>query len=359
MKTIKTSILLIIVLLSSSCIEEDFFGYSPYGEIKNFQVSNQSGRANINNEHKTVEVEIPGGVALDQLTINELEVSSFAKPDVQVGSSIDLREPARISLTAEDGTVTVWTVEAFVASSAPQLTNSNFQFWHQVNAGYYEPGESQSTTIWGTGNPGGAMIDKIATTPLEIANGNNAAHLETLDNGFIGQIAGTPITAATIYTGKFNADNIDLNNPRAAVELGTPFTGRPSAFTFNYQYTPGAENKDRGGNILDEGDQLDIYMFLEIRQDGKAKRLATGWFRSGDKVEDMTGKQVDLIYGALDSSFPEELLPEDGYVSSDSVDFILPTHISFLATSSYQGDKFAGAVGSTLIIDDLELVYGE
>jgi hypothetical protein len=184
--------------------------------------------------------------------------------------------------------------------------------------------------------------------------------LETLDNGFIGGIVGTPITAATIYTGKFNSDNIDLDNPRAAVDLGTPFAGRPAAFTFNYQYVPGLENKDREGNLLDYDDQLDIYLFLEVRQGNSVKRLATGWFRSGEQVEDVTAKQVDLVYGTLDDeSYPEELLPEDGYVSDDSLDFILPTHISFLATSSFEGDKFAGAIGSTLIIDDLELIYSE
>ena len=353
------TILFVFMFLGSGCFEEDFFGLSPYGEIKSFQVSNQSGRANINSESKTIKVEIPAGVALDQLIVNELALSSFATADVNIGDAIDLREPVIISVTAEDGSVTVWTVEAFVASSTPQLPNSDFQLWYQVNAGYYEPGESEGTTIWGTGNPGGALIDKIATTPLEIAQGNNAAHLETLDNGFLGSLVGTPITAATIYTGRFNSDNIDINNPRAAVVLGTPFAGRPEAFAFNYQYTPGAENKDREGNLLDEGDQLDIYLFLEVRQGDEAKRLATGWFRSGEKVEEMTAKQVDLIYGPLHATFPEELLPEDGYVSSDSLEFILPTHISFLATSSFQGDKFAGAIGSTLIIDDLELVYDE
>ena len=160
--------LFIFIFLCSSCLEEDFFGFSPYGEIKSFQVSNQSGRERLNSEGKTVVVEIPGGVALDQHTINDLTLSLFATADVQVGDLIDLREPANISTTAEDGSITLWTVEAFVASSTPQLPNSNFLLWYQVNAGYYEPGESESTTIWGTGNPGVALIDKIATTPLEI-----------------------------------------------------------------------------------------------------------------------------------------------------------------------------------------------
>ncbi len=357
MKTINLSILLLLFLFLGSCIDEDFFGLSPYGEIKDIRISNQSGIALINSQDKTIEVEIPGGVDLTQLTINELSLSSFAVADIGVGSEIDLTDPYTITVTAEDKSVTVWTLEAFVASETPQLVNSDFQLWHRVNAGYFEPGESESTTIWGTGNPGGAIIDKIATTPIEITNGNNAAHLETLDNGALGQLVGTPITAATIYTGRFNSDKIDLDNPRAAVELGTPFAGRPISFTFKYQYIPGAENKDREGNLLSEGDKCDIYLFLEVREGNESRRLATGWFRSGELVDNLTTINVELVYGALDSSFPPELVPEDGYVPEESLDFIVPTHLSVLATSSYKGDQFSGAIGSTLIIDDLELVY--
>ena len=357
MKTINILGLFILYYLASSCIDEDYFGLSPYGEIKEIQISNQSGTAEINRTDKTVKVEIPAGVALNQLIINKLVISSFATPSIEEGGIIDLREPATISIVAEDGTVTDWVIESFVASSTPQLAGGDFQSWHRVNGGYYEPGESESSTIWGTGNPGGSMIDKIATTPFEILNGNKAAHLQTLDNGFLGGIVGARITAATIYTGKFNSDNIDISNPRAAVELGTPFTGRPSGFSFTYKYTPGPENKDRQGNNLGYDDQMDVYMFLEVREDGKVKRLATGWFRSGAEIDEMALKQVNLVYGELDSSFPEELLPEDGYVSEESVHYVLPTHISFLATSSFEGDKFAGAVGSTLVLDDLELIY--
>ncbi len=352
-----TFIALTITILIGSCVGDDYFGLSSFGEIKEIEVANQAGQARIDSKNKTIQLDIPGGVPLDQLEVQVLTLSTFAEADIAVGDLVDLREELTISVTAEDGTITIWTVTAFVASSTPQLPNSDFQLWHQVNAGYFEPGEDQSSTIWGTGNPGGAILDKIATTPIEIENGNNAARLVTLDNGFVGQIAGTPITAATIYTGRFDPDNIDLNDPRAAVVLGTLFSGRPEAFSLRYKYVPGSVNKDRQGNTLSYGDQLDIYMFLEVRSGNKARRLATGWFRSGDEVTDMTDLEVQLIYGTLDSSFPDELLPADGFVPADSSEFALPTHLSFLATSSFDGAKFAGAVGSELIIDDLELIY--
>jgi hypothetical protein len=52
------------------------------------------------------------------------------------------------------------------------------------------------------------------------------------------------------------------------------------------------------------------------------------------------------------------MYPENNaYVSDDLAQFALPTHITFVASSSFDGANFAGAIDSTLIIDDVELVY--
>ena len=50
---------------------------------------------------------------------------------------------------------------------------------------------------------------------------------------------------------------------------------------------------------------------------------------------------------------------DHGFVSADSASFVLPTHITFVASSSFDGANFAGAIGSVLIIDDVEMVYKE
>jgi len=47
------------------------------------------------------------------------------------------------------------------------------------------------------------------------------------------------------------------------------------------------------------------------------------------------------------------------FVPADSAAYMLPTHITFVASSSYAGAVFAGAIGSELFIDDVEMVYEE
>jgi hypothetical protein len=349
---------LVLILILFSCVKEDYFGLSPYGNIKDLVVSNQATNAKINTDSLTLTVEIPGGVDLSEIEIQSIEVSSFATTDKQIGDVLNLNTPQTILVTAEDGSIHTWTVSSFVASVTPPLENGDFNLWYKTASDYYEPGESASNTIWGTGNQGTQILGKLATTPFDLGNENLAVKMETLDNGRLAGTFGAPISAGSVFTGVFNPDNIDPANPQAATEFGTPFIGRPEKLRVKYSYAPGSENKDKQGNVLDYSDACDIYALLEVRIGGKTERLATAWFRSEELEEDLTSLELAFTYGELDNSFPEYMLPVDhGFVSADSAAFILPTHISFIATSSFGGANFAGAIGSILIIDDVELVY--
>lgn len=346
------------VAVFTSCIKEDHFGESEYANIKKMEVSNQSGNAVINSADATVTVEIPGGVDLSEITIQTLELSSFATSDKQVGDVIDLSDDVVLTIVSENGTSRQWTISAFVASAEPQLDNGNLNQWYKTATNYYEPGASAETTIWGTGNGGTQLLNKLATIPKDLGDGNLAAQMETLDNGPLGQLAGTPISSGSLFTGFFNPDKISTTNPEAAIEFGTPFAGRPGKIKMKYSYTPGEVNKDKSGTVLDTGDACDIYALLEVRLDGNIERLATAWFRSDDLQSDLVTVEIPFTYGALDNSFPGYMHPENGqFVDADSALFMLPTHIVFVASSSYDGANFAGAVGSTLVVDDVELIY--
>jgi hypothetical protein len=348
-----------IVVLFSSCVKENHFRYSPYGNIKDIEISNQASKATIDQENLTVQVEFPGGVDLSSSLIRSISLSSFATSNKASGDMLDLNQIAEILVTAENGNVVSWKVEPFIASSTPQLVNGDLNAWYQTSSGgYYEPGLDEATTIWGTGNPGTQILKLLATTPIEIEDDNLAAKLETLDNGELSGAFGAPISAGSIFTGKFDKDKIDPSNPQAAIDFGTPFSGRPLQLQFKYTYSPGPVNKDKNGNTLSYGDQCDVYAYLEIRTTEKIERLATAWFRSGDLQSDFITKNMDFTYGALDNSFPDYMKPENGlYVSADSASFVLPTHITFVASSSYDGANFAGAIDSELVVDGIEMVY--
>lgn len=356
----KIFIYFITLVLIASCVSEDYYGRSPYGNIKEIRVSNQASNATIYNDSLLVIIEIPAGVDLTEIRIQAIEVSSFANADRGVGDFLDLSDFGIINVEAEDGSLHTWRIEAFVASATPQLNNWDLNLWYKTTSGYYEPGADANSTIWATGNAGTQILNRLATIPEDLGNGNLAAKLITLDNGSLAGTFGAPISAGSLITGFFDKDMLDPSNPMAAIDFGTPFTGRPLSMKFKYSFSPGVENKDRDGNVLDYPDACDIYALLEVRLGDKTERLATAWFRLDEKQEDFITKEVVFTYGELDSSFPDYMKPVDqGYVSTDSASFILPTHITFVASSSYNGANFAGAIGSTLIIDDIEMIYEE
>lgn len=341
-----------------SCVDEDYYGASQYGNIKEILVSNQSGNAIIMTDSLLVTVEIPGGVDLSAITIENIKVSSFARANKQEGDMLNLENDDTIDITAEDGSIFTWTIRAFVASSTPQLDNGNLNSWYLARGNYYEPGTDANSTIWGTGNPGTQILNNLATIPEDLGADNLAAKMITLDNGTLAGTFGAPISAGSIFTGFFNSDNIELSNPQAAIEFGTPFSGRPVKVRFKYSYVPGPVNKNGDGEVLDYSDACDIYAILEIRQGGGIQRLGTAWFRSEVIQEALVTQEIVFTYGELDASFPEYMYPVDNsYVSNQLAQFALPTHITFVASSSFDGANFAGAIDSTLVIDDVELVY--
>ncbi len=356
----KIILILFISFFTFSCIKEDFFGFSNFGNIKTILVSNQASNANINPSELTVEVEIPAGVDLSSISIETLTLSSFATSNKQVGDRLDLSEPQEILVTAEDGTIYSWTIIPIVASDAPQLDNGDFNLWYKTSTDYFEPGKDASSTIWGTSNPGTQILNKLATIPFDLGSQNLAAQMITLDNGFLAGTFGAPISAGSVYTGVFNTDKIDPSNPQAAIDFGIPFSGRPEKLRLKYQFKRGEVNKDKKGKVLEYPDMLDIYALLEIRIGGKTERLATAWFRSSENQPEFITLEIPFTYGKLDASFPDFMNPTDhGFVSADSATFVLPTHITFVGSSSFDGANFAGAIGSTLIIDDVEMVYKE
>ena len=55
------------------------------------------------------------------------------------------------------------------------------------------------------------------------------------------------------------------------------------------------------------------------------------------------GKKQSLIKGAI--------------ITVEFANYFSPTHLTFVASSSYDGANFAGAIVSTLVVDVIAMVY--
>lgn len=346
---------LVLFLLGTqqSCLRDDFFGLSPYNDILSFQLPGQSGLSQINTDTRTITIAMPAQADLTAIVPLSIEISNLAT--IQPGTDViqNFSEPVIYTVTAEDGTNAIWTINTETAQSNPQLPNSNFDLWYAVSD-YWQPGQSSQNTVWDTANRGVAIAGDANTVREDLGNGDFAVKMTSVAAPLVVRMA-----AATLFTGKFTSGFPSVTNPRSNIDFGTPFSGRPTAFKIDYRYIPGASYEDANGNTLSGSDQCDMYILLQQRDGDVVQRIGTGWFRNATAEPSWTTIEVPIKYRQLTADDPEfeyaNIRTDEGEVWGNPQ--ATPTHIVVVFSSSALGDSFTGAIGSELWLNNLELIY--
>lgn len=274
-------------------------------------------------------IQLSAGATIPSVTNGEI---IFNNPD----------EVKNIQVVAEDGTFQDWYI--FIVHH--QLQNSNFETWFD-NKGmngfnYKEIGPSYETSIWATANLGTSIYGQYGTQPLVNEEGNFVKIMTDSTERL-------PLTAATLFTGKFNLAGATSNptDPREATIFGTPFKYKPTAIQFKFKYQAGEKYIQAtlndpsdifGGFTVSEiegEDQCSIYAILEKRTDNEVYEIA----------------RAELFSETTQDVITETTIPFN-YTSDEE-----PTHIIVVFASSKGGDLWKGAVGSTLIVENLKLIY--
>jgi hypothetical protein len=274
-----------------------------------------------------------------------IEVSEGASilPASQTEVTFNCKEDAiKYVITSEDGTTQEWNVTL----RDNQIPNTDFSNWYEQigmnGKSFWEPGKSLEATVWGTANMGTSTYSVYGTTKL-VEDSNTRVKIST------GETEVVPITSGTLFLGKFDIQGAIQNptDPEKATDFGLPFILKPSAIRFKYSYIAGdtlrkftLKDTDNLFGGFDEvsiagTDECMIYALLEVRDGDYVKEIARVEYSGGTTGSDLTELTLDLVYTSTET----------------------PTHISIVFASSKDGDKYTGAVGSTLIIDDLELIY--
>lgn len=211
---------------------------------------------------------------------------------------------------------------------------------------------------WASGNPGYVTVagDKPAseypTTVTEGKNGGLAAKMQTVYTSTFAAATGNPIAAGNLFLGSFK---INLLNTLRSTRFGLPYSGPlPKHLRANYKYQPGPEVRDQDFKVVPgEVDSFDIYAIIfESRSKDN--------FQYGDHdFKDQRNIAIARIPAAQrlpsanwrEITFPFELLP--GKTFDPNKEHVL----AIVMSSSINGARFTGAIGSTLIVDDIELIY--
>ena len=196
------------------------------------------------------------------------------------------------------------------------------------------------------------------TTCAEGFNGD-CIKLTTRDTGLLGKASKMPIAAGSIFIGEFDSSNA-MKAPLEATRMGMqilPQGVKPLSLTGYYKYTPGEKFTDKNKKEVEgRRDACSVYavvfevdpnnfeplnganvtsserivLIAEMQNPGEP----TEWERFDIPFEPMNGKEFDY-----------EKLANNEYA------------ITIVASSSKDGAFFEGAVGSTLLIDEIKIEW--
>ena len=291
------------------------------------------------------------------------------------GSEHDFSQgPVTYTVTSEDGAykrayeVSVdyypVTVSNFDFEGCSLYTNTNGKKWYVWND--YDASEEPN---WASGNAGfsiargSAKPEEYPTTPLENGYEGKGVMLRTCDTGGFGAMVNMRIAAGNLFTGVFDSKKA-TSSPMAATHFGegvkNKIYNRPLRFSGYYQYTPGETFQDKQGNaVAGRVDQGDIYAVVYKNTDDNG----AAFYLTGDNV--LTSPQIVLL-----ARVPSVTKTDDGWSFFDipfdpkgTFDHATLAaggyNMAVVFTSSIEGAAFEGAIGSTLLIDKVRVVYND
>lgn len=296
------------------------------------------------------------------------------------GSQQDFTHPINYVVTSESGNYTkAYKVSMFKAElqgkysfENPKLfENKKFYEWFETEQNGRElPQEEATVKLWDSGNSGFFLSyimnpndlptpDKMITTIEPNGKIGKGVRMSTQITGEFGQ-SFAPIAAGNIFTGTFVTN---ILKPVESPRFGIPYTQdeEPTLMTGYYKYQPGEEflvHADGGKTNLTQ-DTFDAYAIFFEKTKANDYLKATHDFRFIDNPMD----DPRIISYA-------RISPEDRQITQDWTYFELDFHrildrkmeegkqymIAIVFTSSLEGDKYNGAIGSTLCIDEIEIL---
>lgn len=230
----------------------------------------------------------------------------------------------------------------------------------------FEPGTSTSVSRvlqWSSGNPGfklTSMADGRTGYPTQqITDGyrGKGLKLTTCDTGSFGAMVKMYIAAGNLFIGSFDLANA-LKDPLRATKFGIQYYKRPVSLKGYYNFKAGEVYTDEGVVQKDKKDRFDIYAILYEADDntfmldgGNSLDLTSGKLVSIARITEADAKETDT-WTAFDLPFEA--------VNGKSIDTGKLQNgkykLSIVLSSSVDGAYFKGAVGSTLYVDELELI---
>lgn len=361
---IKNLSLFILCMLSiTSCIKDEPLNME--ADIIDMKVEDGVFITRAITEH-TVQLFVSDNADYSHLT-PIIEVTAGATIEPKSGTSQDFSNGKNViyTVTSEDGKYTkTYTV---TVTSKISLKNT-FEEW--TTAGTEKaPYPILSDLLWSNANSGLSILVGTGSLTLDhyptdkttdCVNGKYSAILRTIKGTKVFGID-YPIFSGSFFRGAFSAN---MSNPLKSLILGQAHpkeNGKPIMFNGYYKYTPGDIFTGKDGKVIaNRTDSLSMYAIIFKVSKGAP---ANEEFLDGESI--LTSPRV---VGTAKWSHTDESIVEtpanNGFIHfsipfsyKEELDFTKNDYrLTIVLASSKDGNEYQGAVGSTLIADDLELV---
>lgn len=374
----KTKTLLAIITIASifsSCIKDEPLGKET--DITEFTVD---GNGFISSDISVSSISVIVSEYADlSNVIPQINLSAGATISPESGVKQDFSEgPITYRVTSEDEKYHKDYIVSFIKPSSLKL-KFDFENWEKTAQGFYtmmvKDSNGKFIKVWDSGNPGIAFISSkesdFATMPTTNLpyKGQYAAKLETLKGITFGNQK-MPIFSGSLFYGNFTLE-YGIKEPRICLKLGQyypKYLGKPIKFTGYYKYQAGEryiylDDNYNEVETTEIKDEMSIYAVLFRVTKGQA---------NNEFLDGITIMNSDKIVARADwkpeTASQTDSPAEDGkgytrfeipfvYKNNEELDFDKYDYkLTIMFASSKDGNEYKGALGSTLIVDEAEII---
>lgn len=354
----------LIVALLSACIKDE--PLSREADIIEIIVEGDAFLDRSISEDNRIELILSDKADLTKIT-TILTLTPYATVTPESGTPIDLSYGKKVvyTVTSQDGNYK----KDYIVKVGNIKMKYEFEEWETAGSGKF-PYPILTDPSWSNANSGVVMalvigalkeFERFPTKDTTLCvNGQYAASLQTIKGGkIIGK--NYSIFAGNLLRGDFSAN---MANPLKSLKLGRNHpreVGKPTHFKGFYKYTPGPVMIGANGNpIPGRTDEMSMYAALfrvtkgaapdKEFLDGESILISENVVARAEWRPDAKGLiENEAINGFVEFSIP---FTYTGPLDYDLYDY----RLTIVCSSSKDGNLYEGAVGSTLIVDDLEIV---
>ena len=275
--------------------------------------------------------------------------------------------PRLFKVTSEDGafsatyTIRLWQTEMPFTYDFETLSSENP--YHK----FTEDNPSSGTIIrrleLASGNPG-FELTKMAKAPdgyptVQVnggVDGGKCVKLETKDTGSFGSMVKMYIAAGNLFIGSFEVGQALSGNAMKATHFGFPFFYYPLRLEGWYKYKAGPTFSSKGKPVEGRKDECDIYGVL-YETDDNVQFLDGSTSLNSPNIVALARNIKELPETDIWKQFNFKFEPQNGKsIDPDKLGKGI-YKLAIVFSSSVDGAKFEGAVGSTLYIDKVTIAH--